>query len=385
MTLIRSASDSSSKWYFRICCGLLFFVATAASFAGFFQRWPFFVPGTDIGSIDSEYEISMLTGTAERPYVYRRLFPDIVNYAAKATPQSIQDYLYRRIYPPDSSKEPVKFGVLAELPVSSRQQWFYRYVLLYLLTFLSALIAAITMYLVCEALALPTPVSVLAPVLVILLVPYVYVFSYDYSELAFVAAAAWIALRFDWWWLLPVAALGAWNKESFLFFMPTLYPFLRQRASSRLMATVAVATLTVVCGLVYLHMRVRFAHNPGSTVILQWKDHILTLFSPFALFTSTDEVYGIRMVRVSTLFPTILLIWSFVRVWNRLPHFIRQHGLLAAVINVPLYLLFCTPGEYRDLSLLSILFLLIVAWNLKEWIGRSALPDNFPVDTGQKG
>ena len=99
---------------------------------------------------------------------------------------------------------------------------------------------------------------------------------------SFLASATWIALRFDWWWLLPVAALGAWNKESFLFFMPTLYPFLRQRASSRLLATVTVATLTVVCGLVYLHMRTRFAHNPGSTAIMQWKDHFLTLFNPFA-------------------------------------------------------------------------------------------------------
>jgi hypothetical protein len=313
----------------------------------------------------------MFTGTAERPYVYRQLFPDIVNYIAGATPRSLQDYLFHRIYPSD---QPVKFGVLAELPVPSRQAWFFRFLLLYLFTFFAALTAVIAMYLVCEALALPTPVSVLAPVLMILFVPYVYIFAYDYSELAFLAAATWIALRFDWWWLLPVAALGAWNKESFLFFMPMLYPFLRQRASSRLMAASAVVTLTLVCGLVYLHMRMHFAQNPGSTVIVQWKEHFIGLFNPFDLFTSTDEVYGIRMVRVSTLFPTILVIWSFVRVWKRLPRFVRQHGLLAIGINAPLYLLFCSPGEYRDLSFLSIIFLLVTAWNLKEWIERSTRP-----------
>jgi hypothetical protein len=31
-------------------------------------------------------------------------------------------------------------------------------------------------------------------------------------------------------------------------------------------------------------------------------------------------------------------------------------------------LLFCEPGEFRDLSLLLITFVLILAFNLQEWI-----------------
>ncbi len=367
MSSNRSAFNSSSKWYFRICCGVLFFVASSASCTGFYQRWPFFTPYTSPGAFESAVEVSMLSGTAPRPYVYRQLLPDIANRVAKATPPSIQDYLYRRIYPLDTTKEPIKFRALAQLPASFRQAWFFRYLIYYLLTFLSALVAVVAMFLVCDGFAFTTQVSVIAPVLVILIVPYAYVFPYDYSELAFLALAVNIALRFKWLWLLPLAALGAWNKGSFLFFIPTLYPFLRRRAS-RPKATAIIVTLTFLCGLVYLGMRARFAQNPGGTVIVQWKDHFSTLFNPFYLFTATDEVYGLRVPRISTILPTCFLVWSFVRVWKRLPVVVRQHGLFAIAINAPLYFLFCTPGEYRNLSLLSVLFLLTVAWNLQEWM-----------------
>ncbi len=47
---------------------------------------------------------------------------------------------------------------------------------------------------------------------------------------------------------------------------------------------------------------------------------------------------------------------------------VKLHAKIAAVINFPLFILFCTPGEMRDLSLLYLTFILIMALNLNEWI-----------------
>jgi len=41
------------------------------------------------------------------------------------------------------------------------------------------------------------------------------------------------------------------------------------------------------------------------------------------------------------------------------------------VINFPLYFLFCQPGEFRDLSLLYISLVLIIATNLQMWMKQA--------------
>ena len=358
------SSYFSSKLYFTLCCGVLFVFAAAASFNGFLHKFPFIELGKD-NNIESSFEVTMLLGTAERPYVYRHLIEDVANFANRTTPQAVKEVLYRNIFPSSPQSGSVRIAVFAALPPPLRHDWFYRYLILYALTFLGALAAVVAMYLVCREFALPGPAAVLAPIVVILLAPTAYGFPYDYIELAFLATAVWFALRLDWWWLLPLAALAAWNKESFFFFMPTLYPLLRRRISRR-MAGVAVTLLTFVCGLVYLYMRTRFANNAGDSVIPQFIDHFRTHFGAHDLLFRVDESYGVPIPEISTLPPTVLLLWTFVRAWKRMPSAVRQHGLIAISINGPLYLLFCTPHEYRDLSLLSIFLLLAIAWNLKD-------------------
>ena len=79
----------------------------------------------------------------------------------------------------------------------------------------------------------------------ILLFPYFLTrggFFYDFPELAFLVIAVWMALKFNWWWMLPLVALAAWNKESFLLFVPSLYPLIRLK-SSRMRALAATAAL----------------------------------------------------------------------------------------------------------------------------------------------
>jgi hypothetical protein len=167
--------------------------------------------------------------------------------------------------------------------------------------------------------------------------------------------------------MIPVAALGEFNKESYMLMVVALYPLMRER-SSRRGAMVGVGVLFVVCLAVYYPMRVHFAQNAGGNMEVQWREQLSYFLHPLATMLDTDETYGMRAPRIFTLVPMALLVWTLVRGWKQLPNAIKQHARIAAAINVPLFLLFCSPGEMRDLSMLDLVFVLVLAGNLNRWI-----------------
>jgi hypothetical protein len=366
----------TSTLYYRICCLVLFSVAAAASFNGFYEQSHFSEAGLP-GAFDHASFEAMIDGTAYRPYVYRQLLPNIANYLNGAVPESIKSRLYDH-----QGKFPDAYiNAIAYSPTARNKVYFFRYLVVYILDYLFAVLAVYAMYWVCRALEIPSAAAVFAPVVVILLVPYIMTgggYLYDYPELAFLALAAWIALKFDWWWVIPVAVFGAWNKESFLLFMPTLYPIFRRR-SSRLSALLGVGVLGLICTAIYFYMRIRFAHNSGSTAFVFWRDQLDLLLHPRLWLVETKPIYGLRMITGYTAAPAALLVWSVWRVWRYLPTAIKRHAQITAVINVPLFLLFSYPGELRDLSLLYIAFLVVLAVNLNLWIGDSQPPKPLPA------
>jgi hypothetical protein len=358
----------SARLFYRACCCVLYFVAASVSFNGYYDKWHFGEDG--VSGEDDRFQFEMMMdGTAFRPYVFRQMLPSIANWSDRAVPQSFKTWLYNYQAGPQARIEPIFESPTAENPV-----YFFRYLVVYGATFLFALAAVCAMHLVCRALDLPPPAAVLAPVFVILLVPYFESgggYFYDYPELAFLAFAVWIAIRFPWWWVVPVAALGAWNKESFLFFMPTLYPFFRRR-SSRLGSSLGVAVLSIVAVAVYLPIRLHFAHNPGTPIELHWRDHVQYFLHWDYFLLGTEKTYSVPMLKAFTLAPMALLAWAVWRAWLGLPRIIQRHAQIAAAINLPLYLLFCWPGELRDLSMLYVTFLLVLAVNLSDWLGSYA-------------
>jgi len=156
--------------------------------------------------------------------------------------------------------------------------------------------------------------------------------------------AVWVALRFRWWWVIPIAALGAWNKESFLFFLPALFPFFRQR-SSRLGAWLAISVLGLMCLAVYYPIHLRFAHNPGGALEVHWRDQLNYFMHVRDFVLGTEMTYGVPMLKAFTLVPLTLLAWTVSRSWQSLPGVIQRHSQIAAAINIPLYLLFCSPAS----------------------------------------
>jgi hypothetical protein len=182
-----------------------------------------------------------------------------------------------------------------------------------------------------------------------------------------------MALKLDWWWIIPIAALGTWNKESFLLFMFPLYPMFRRR-SSRLQSLIGVCVLVAVGAAVYLPIRHHFALNHGGTVEWHFVDKVDFYLHPFRVDTWVDRTYDLMFPALSAPIPFLMLIWVVWRSWRLLPLWLKRHAQIAAVINVPLYILFCQPGELRDLSLLFITFVLMLGFSLEEWI-RSTRPN----------
>jgi hypothetical protein len=352
------------RFHQRVWILIAFFLAASASFNGFYSANRFHEAGTSAGYYQYDLE-RMFDGTAERPYVYRQLLPMAVNWADRVTPQSVKNMVNAR----QLGSTYHMFAALQSSPLAMNERYFFRYLIFYLATFMFAFAATYGMYLVCLEVHFPPASAMLAPIIMILLLPYIFGFIgffYDYSELAFMALALWITARFGWWWVIPIAALGAWNKESFLFFIPMLYPFMRRR-SSRASALAGVGVLCLICGVVYLLIKMHFAHNPGVTVYFQPPNQLKYLreYSRFLLFT-TEEAYGIRVPLFFSAIPLLLIVWSVMRVWRRLSTEVRHHAKIAAAINIPLFILFCAPAEARDLSLLYMSLLFVIATNLED-------------------
>jgi hypothetical protein len=177
--------------------------------------------------------------------------------------------------------------------------------------------------------------------------------------------------------MLPLVALATWNKETFLFVTVTLYPILRRRHTA-VGALVGTTLLASTCAAVYLAIRSRFSQNAGATVLDHLRLQLDFLSHPRNLIR-LDQTYGISHFRAFSLVPIALIAWTAWRGWRLLPLEIRRHGQIAAAINIPLYFLFCAPGEMRDFSMLYVVFLLLLAVNLaaetKEQRHRDTGPD----------
>jgi hypothetical protein len=89
-------------------------------------------------------------------------------------------------------------------------------------------------------------------------------------------------------------------------------------------------------------------------------------FYLFAMTTYSSEItYGINGIMTFNPLSVSLIVWIVLRGWHSLPPVIQRHAQIAAIINIPLYLLFGAQGELRGLSMLYISLLLLLAANLE--------------------
>ena len=188
-------------------------------------------------------------------------------------------------------------------------------------------------------------------------------YFYDFSELFFFAAAIWLVMQNRLVAILPLTVLATVNKKSFFFFLLALYPFVRERVTREKAVALTLIWL-LAAGTTYLAIRMAYVRNPGDTAVLQASLNLNFYLNPTNLFGG-EITYGVLMPKPYHFVVLGLIAMLVIRSWGRLSAAVRHHIVLAGVVNA-LLLLFCAPGEMRNLSMLYIGFLLILAQCLSQ-------------------
>lgn len=346
--------------YRRILFAAILFWAAAASFNGFYRQYQFGESSDRRGDFKA-----MIDGTASRPFIFRRLVPLTANLVEKLTPQRIKDRL--SVMHAQSGKS--LYQLFFDSPEALDPAYSYRYLVTYLFIFFMVWVAAGALYKVCRSEGIQRVPALAASVATILVFPYLgseaFETMYDYPELAFLALAFLVARRCRWWWLIPLVVLGTLNKESFVFFLITLYPVIRPKLS-RWKAVSALAFLEAIALCIYLYMRTVYAGNPGGNAEFQAMLQLARLGHISGRIFSVAHFYGVPVPVVDTLIPLGLVTLTIWRAWPRLSLMARRNFQMATVINLPLYFLWGGTGEIRVLSMLFVPAHLCLGWVLSE-------------------
>ena len=197
-------------------------------------------------------------------------------------------------------------------------------------------------------------------------------FYYDFSEIFFMAGAALCALKRWRIGFLLLALLGVLNKESFLLFTLCLAPFLIRPATWRKDAVLLGAALVLQLA-IHLLVRNAFAENEsGGSFFWLWQN-LAHLFN-WRGYGAVEVTYGLYLPHpLGALWVAFFALITFVA-WPRFSREVRLFVLATAAINVPLFLVFCHPGEARNLSMLYLPIALAAATVLAN--GRDAAAPN---------
>lgn len=340
---------------------LLFFVCSAAAYSSFFAKWGF-CGTTESGDCMLQ---QMIEGTARRPWVYRRLLPELASWLDSHMPGSIHGYLLQAL-------QNGNLGLHYASPIAATAEapeMLLTFYCIYVLSLLAFFGAALLLWRIGTHLTSDKVASALAALIFVLAFPIFLTVGgnfYDFTELFFFALASWIALTQMPYWLILLAPVATYNKESFFFFLVTLYPVLVARFGWRRSAGwLSVAVLA--SGVAYWWVKSRYIGNPGGMVEFHLSDHI-EYFRRFRHYGQFEFQYGMLAPRGFNIINILLVVLLVRSGFKRLPTAMRRQIQLALVINVPLFLLFCYPGELRNLSMLYLGLVAMLACALSHWL-----------------
>lgn len=331
---------AQSPWTTIVLLCALFWAVAAAATSGFIAKHSM-PDGARGGGVEV-----MLDASAKKPYVYRQLAPLIANGANAIVPQSAQAFISEWVAPEK---------IYARAQSVTKPEFRFRYIVIYYLCFFSLLASLFLLRKILLAYGMHPVAAVFGPATLVLGFPYLQTgggYYYDGIELFFCSLVFLLVLKDRLVMAVAATLLATLNKESFFFFIPTLYPLLRVRYPLK-RSLVWVACGVGAAGLVNLYLKIVFFDAPGKAAEFKLFRNILTYLTPSTYF-QFENTYGI--IAPFGVFFGSLLIFAIVvaKTWKDCTVEIRQHLILGAVINLPLFFLFCAPGELRNLSLLFV-------------------------------
>ena len=316
---------------------LLFFVfwlTAAATHSGFYSKWKL---------RDSErYGIeSILNGTAPKPFVYRQLAPATAKFIESQIPESLKSRL-----------SSVNLG----------QKYTFKYKIVYGLNFLFTFLSLFALRKLLISQGISANVAVLSTITFILLTPYFQTiggYYYDSIELFFMATAILFSISSKFYLLILITILATFNKESFLLFIPCLLPFLLQ-VERRRHALTTIALLVLIAGLINFYIQILYADNLESSTRFQLFRNLENYLS-WRTYFQFELTYGLPGPKGANALTLVFILCVCFWGWRLLTKEVKQHTVIASLINFPLFFMYCRTGELRNLSFLYISFLILLA------------------------
>ena len=395
-----------SKFMDKLLLIFLVFAISAAAFEGFFVKWSF--RDSDLTPERFSFE-AMYEGTAHRPFVHRQLLISVSKGVAEILPPETKESLLNKIQADNFLADKFK-------EVDLQEKFLLEYYLVYFLSFLSLFASIFVWRRICIDLTGDSLAGTLAPLAFTIIFPYLETnggFFYDFSELLFFSLGTYFALRGHYLALIFMTPLAAHNKESFFFFLLTLYPLLRRTQTIKnTIMTLRVSIL--LASLSYLPTILRFAGNEGNiaesgnriiiniivVIIIAYFFGVYRICKkiyaksplmsyafflifvvimfvlrgsefPWFFFNDLGHTYSLISGEKTFLPHLALIFWIIKSAWKFLDRSLKNYSLLALAINTPLIMFFGYVFELRNWSLLYPAFIILIAFYCKEKIHSS--------------
>lgn len=364
-TIMRIAASRPASW---LLLGAFFWIVAAAGFSGFIGKWGLSGTSGDPAAEERFGLSKMLDSTAYKPFVYRQFAPLIARGAERLLPEQIKGLACRSLLPKPRLERMIS-------PPTPELR--FQHLVVYHLGFLSLFLSLFILRLALLDLGIGNLAAVLAPVSLILALPYLQTvggFFYDCIEIFFLSSAFLLAGRGR---ILPFIALAlpaALNKETFIFFVPTLYPLLRHHLSVKL-SVIAAGGAVLTAGLVNVAVKLAYLDSQrGGVAELHVIKNLKFYLNPANYLQFAEVTYGIMGPKGFFVGSMLVIAVVIARSWSSAPGRVRQHLLMVAAINFPLVLIFCAPGEFRNLSLVYVGFVVMIAYSIKHRVSIAATP-----------
>lgn len=363
---------SNHNLFYKIASYVLFFAVSAAAYNGYRDKAGFennnaeSAPSPGSNAVWEKPFIEMvLDGEMSRPFVFRRMVPFIANTVNAMVPERIQDKLYNA----KNSQGVLLHEKFSSSIVERNRVYFLRYWVLNAIEVLAYFLTTLCCFRFCLLAGFSKHVSLIATMSFMIMVPFFMDCGkeYDAPEMLFFFVSAILALRGRWIWLLPLAALATANKESYLLFIPLLYPFLRRymTAASSMIRLGLVAIPSVLVN-IYVHWAYRF--SPGENAGHYFGRQLRSIPDLFKM-AHPHATYGIILPPTENIFTILFAVWAIWLAWSYISVPLRQHFQLALLINIPLFIVLGNPMEIRTLSMLYISCVVLLATHIERWCG----------------
>ena len=358
----------------RILLAALFWVVAAASFSGFVGKWA--LRDNALLEPPKRFPIeAILDGTAYRPFVYRQLVPLLADNADRAVTPAIRNRLRDACMRISTTIVPTLHpeSTFARVRADQEPRYHFRYLVVFYTVFFSLFLSLFVLRRSCMLCGVEALPATLAAAAFLLALPYLETvggYYYDSVELLLCGLAFIAAVRGRVIWLVAIAAVATLNKETFFFLLPSLYPLLRLRLSKRASGLTTGGAI-LVSGAINLALKAHFAGNPGVAT----ENHLWTNLAAYArlrTYGRVEATYGVIGPGGVSLLTMVIVAAVLVLGWKHCGTRLRQHVLVAAAINIALFVAFCEVGELRNFSLLYVGFVVLMGYVIEAsaWRGE---------------